>query len=203
MLAAARQAACLAQRASALAQQSAALPALAVQVTTLTSLSGLARGRSSSDAGWHAAAAACTPGPSGGSSGLLLLPGQAQLVTAQQRPIFNFAGFGGDLCKSHHEKKLLGCALPAQLPLSQPARRPPRRTVAWPGCPPLPPPTHPALPQPCHRSWSPRQVYDVVAGVEHYHRFVPWCQRSTVLLRRPPGYLEAELEVGFQMFVER
>lgn len=46
-------------------------------------------------------------------------------------------------------------------------------------------------------------MYDVVAAVEHYHRFVPWCQRSVVLLRRPPGYLEAELEVGFQMFVER
>ena len=59
---------------------------------------------------------------------------------------------------------------------------------------PLPPPL---------RSWSPRQVYDVVAAVEHYHRFVPWCQGSKVLLRRPPGYLEAELEVGFQMFVER
>ena len=110
MLAAARQAACLAQRASALAQQSAALPALAFQVTTLTSLSGLALGSSSSDAGWHpAAAAACTPGPRGGGSGLLLLPGQAQLVAAQQRrPIFNFAGLSGDLSKSHHEKKLLG-----------------------------------------------------------------------------------------------
>ncbi len=46
-------------------------------------------------------------------------------------------------------------------------------------------------------------MYDVVAAVEHYAAFVPWCQKSTVLLRRPPGYLEAELEVGFQMFVER
>jgi hypothetical protein len=46
-------------------------------------------------------------------------------------------------------------------------------------------------------------VYDVVAAVEHYSKFVPWCQRSTVLVRRPPSYLEAELEVGFQMFVER
>lgn len=94
----------------------------------------------------------------------------------------------------------------------------------------------------CHcgeRSFSPRQIYDVVAAVEHYHEFVPWCQRrwgepsqgwsadaaaaslfrlhahrlpescpppdhcSTIMLRRPPNYLEAELEVGFQMFVER
>ena len=60
-------------------------------------------------------------------------------------------------------------------------------------------------------------MYDVVAAVEHYSAFVPWCQRSAVLLRRPAGaeeaeaeaeagaggYLEAELEVGFQVFVER
>ncbi|GAB4822492.1 hypothetical protein N2152v2_009538 [Parachlorella kessleri] len=50
--------------------------------------------------------------------------------------------------------------------------------------------------------YSPRQMYDVVAAVDHYHLFVPWCVRSTVTLRRPT-YLEAELEVGFQMFVER
>ena len=31
----------------------------------------------------------------------------------------------------------------------------------------------------------------------------PRCVRSHVKLRRPPGYMEAELEVGFQMFVER
>lgn len=42
----------------------------------------------------------------------------------------------------------------------------------------------------------------MVAAVEHYGKFVPWCQRSTIMVRRP-GYLEAELEVGFQMFVER
>jgi ribosome-associated toxin RatA of RatAB toxin-antitoxin module len=46
-------------------------------------------------------------------------------------------------------------------------------------------------------------MYDVVAAVEHYCEFVPWCQRSTVVLRRGAGYLEAELEVGFQIFVEK
>jgi ribosome-associated toxin RatA of RatAB toxin-antitoxin module len=46
-------------------------------------------------------------------------------------------------------------------------------------------------------------MYEVVAAVENYHLFVPWCVRSTVTLRRPPTYMEAELEVGFQMFVER
>ena len=44
----------------------------------------------------------------------VLLPGHHQqqhqqvLVHHQQRPIFNFAGFGDNLKKSHHEKKLLG-----------------------------------------------------------------------------------------------
>lgn len=52
-------------------------------------------------------------------------------------------------------------------------------------------------------SYSPRQMFDVVADVEQYHLFVPWCVRSSVKLRRPPSYMEAELEVGFQMFVER
>lgn len=51
--------------------------------------------------------------------------------------------------------------------------------------------------------YSPQQMYDVVAAVENYHQFVPWCVRSTVLRRRGDNYLEAELEVGFQIFVER
>jgi ribosome-associated toxin RatA of RatAB toxin-antitoxin module len=40
--------------------------------------------------------------------------------------------------------------------------------------------------------------------VEDYHRFVPWCCRSHVLRKAQDGtYLEAELEVGFQMLNER
>ena len=61
------------------------------------------------------------------------------------------------------------------------------------------------LRHPCtRRSWSPEQMYAVVARVEDYNQFVPWCVGSTVLRTRPDGsYLEAELEVGFQVFVER
>lgn len=51
--------------------------------------------------------------------------------------------------------------------------------------------------------YSPQQMYDVVAAVEHYKDFVPWCQDSTVILRRDDTYLEAELQVGFQIFVEK
>lgn len=47
-------------------------------------------------------------------------------------------------------------------------------------------------------------MYAVVSGVEHYHQFVPWCVGSTVVTGSPgSGYLEAELEVGFQVFTER
>ncbi|GLC34372.1 hypothetical protein PLESTB_000736200 [Pleodorina starrii] len=51
--------------------------------------------------------------------------------------------------------------------------------------------------------WAPEQLYAVVSRVEDYHKFVPWCQRSTIV--KPPvnNYMEAELEVGFQVLVER
>ena len=51
--------------------------------------------------------------------------------------------------------------------------------------------------------YSQEQLYSVVAGVEHYKEFVPWCQRSYIIDRKPPSFVEAELEVGFKMFVER
>lgn len=51
--------------------------------------------------------------------------------------------------------------------------------------------------------YTPQQIYDVVAAVEHYREFVPWCQGSSILAHRGPTALDAELEVGFQVFVER
>ena len=50
--------------------------------------------------------------------------------------------------------------------------------------------------------YSPQQMYDVVAAVENYKEFVPWCKDSTIILQRGDNYLEAELQVGFQIFVE-
>ena len=58
------------------------------------------------------------------------------------------------------------------------------------------------LRQPCCR-YSPKQLYDVVAEVQHYREFVPWCQRSHIIRREGDTFLEAELEVGFRLFVER
>lgn len=46
-------------------------------------------------------------------------------------------------------------------------------------------------------------MFNVVSQVDEYYRFVPWCQKSRVLRRHGAGYMEAELEVGFQLFVER
>ena len=106
-----RQAACISQRGCGGLLQQAMLPALTFQLTSLTSLTGL----SSSSGGLpcrHPSAAAAAASGSGGAG--VLLPGHQQqqhqqvLVHHQQRSIFNFAGFGDDLKKSHHEKKLLG-----------------------------------------------------------------------------------------------
>ncbi|CAM8972152.1 hypothetical protein QQ045_030922 [Rhodiola kirilowii] len=50
--------------------------------------------------------------------------------------------------------------------------------------------------------YSQEQLFDVVAAVDLYHGFVPWCQRSEVLKHNPDGSFEAELEIGFKFFVE-
>ena len=51
--------------------------------------------------------------------------------------------------------------------------------------------------------FSQQQLFDVVAEVESYKEFVPWCQRSVIIDQTDPNNLYAELEVGFRMFVER
>lgn len=46
--------------------------------------------------------------------------------------------------------------------------------------------------------YSREQMFDVVANVEKYSEFVPWCQRSIVSHEGPHSLL-AHLEVGFQI----
>ncbi|CAK1581786.1 unnamed protein product [Parnassius mnemosyne] len=40
------------------------------------------------------------------------------------------------------------------------------------------------------------QMFEVVSDVENYYKFVPWCKQS-IVLRRSPGHLVADLKVGF------
>ncbi|XP_072989356.1 uncharacterized protein [Typha latifolia] len=50
--------------------------------------------------------------------------------------------------------------------------------------------------------YSPEQLFTVVAAVDLYEDFVPWCQRSRVIRRNSDGSIDAELEIGFKFLVE-
>lgn len=42
----------------------------------------------------------------------------------------------------------------------------------------------------------------MVAAVDLYEDFLPWCQRSEIIKRHPNGSFDAELEIGFKFLVE-
>lgn len=46
------------------------------------------------------------------------------------------------------------------------------------------------------------QMYDIVAEVDKYNQFVPWCTQSSVTNTRP-GFLNCKLQIGFPPIVER
>ncbi|XP_070779631.1 coenzyme Q-binding protein COQ10 homolog, mitochondrial [Enoplosus armatus] len=50
--------------------------------------------------------------------------------------------------------------------------------------------------------YTPEQMYSVVASVDQYQHFVPWCKKSRVMKGRN-GDVRAELEIGFPPIVER
>ncbi|KAL8523281.1 hypothetical protein ACS0TY_013311 [Phlomoides rotata] len=50
--------------------------------------------------------------------------------------------------------------------------------------------------------YSPEQLFNVVAAVDLYEDFLPWCQRSRIIRRNPDGSMDAELTIGFKFLVE-
>lgn len=50
--------------------------------------------------------------------------------------------------------------------------------------------------------YSPEQMYNVVARVDQYQHFVPWCKQSRVV-KGGNGHIRAQLEIGFPPIVER
>ncbi|KAH6758955.1 Polyketide cyclase / dehydrase and lipid transport protein [Perilla frutescens var. frutescens] len=50
--------------------------------------------------------------------------------------------------------------------------------------------------------YSPEQLFNVVAAVDMYEDFLPWCQRSQIVHQNPDGTFDAELEIGFKFLVE-
>lgn len=51
--------------------------------------------------------------------------------------------------------------------------------------------------------FSPSELYQVVANVDEYHQFVPWCTNSRVIQRLDNNLVIADLSVGFRFLNEK
>ena len=49
--------------------------------------------------------------------------------------------------------------------------------------------------------FAPADMFDLVADIERYPEFLPWCTAARIRDREPGGLL-ADLEIGYRMFVE-
>src|SRR5207245_10164524 len=80
-----------------------------------------------------------------------------------------------------------------------PGSRPPARPPSGTGASPVPRPTHAeqrVLP------YTPEQLFALVADIERYPEFLPWCVGARLRERRP-DLIVADLIIGFRMFRER
>jgi coenzyme Q-binding protein COQ10 len=54
--------------------------------------------------------------------------------------------------------------------------------------------------------YSAREMYDLIAGIERYPEFLPWCSAARIRSRRSEGareVIEADLVISFRVFRER
>ncbi len=51
-------------------------------------------------------------------------------------------------------------------------------------------------------AYTPEQLFDLVADIERYPEFLPWC-RGARIRERQPRLIVADLIIGFKMFRER
>lgn len=51
--------------------------------------------------------------------------------------------------------------------------------------------------------YTPDQVFDLVADVERYPEFLPWCVAARIRQRPAPNIIVADLVIGYKMFRER
>ncbi len=51
--------------------------------------------------------------------------------------------------------------------------------------------------------YTPEQMFALVAAVDEYHKFAPWCVASRINKRESESVFYADLVVGYKMFRER
>ena len=51
-------------------------------------------------------------------------------------------------------------------------------------------------------SYSMQQMFDIVASVENYKNFLPWCTQSSVYDRKP-GQFRSDISVGYPPLSEK
>lgn len=54
-----------------------------------------------------------------------------------------------------------------------------------------------------HSSYTPSQLFDLVADVEKYPEFLPWCRAARILSRENGKVFLAELVIAYKQFSER